>query len=136
MKRRTAAAALAAILALSIGVVGRAQDAPKPPPKPADVAGKWTMTLEMSIGTGTPTLEIKQDGAKITGTYTGRYGAAAITGTVTDHAIVFSCSIDAEGQSATMNFRGDIAVDGQSMRGSAEIEGLGDATWAAKKAPK
>jgi hypothetical protein len=123
-----------AALALSAGLAAQTQDPPKPPAKVIDVAGKWDMTLEMSIGTGNPTLEIKQDGAKITGTYTGRYGGAPIHGTITDRKISFSCNIDAEGQSATMNFSGDIAADGQTMRGSAEIEGLGDATWAAKRA--
>jgi hypothetical protein len=92
------------------------------------------MTLEMTMGSGTPTLEIKQDGGKITGTYTGRYGGAPIEGTVTDRAITFSCTIDAEGQAARMDFRGEIAADGQTMKGSAEIEGLGDATWTAKRA--
>jgi hypothetical protein len=128
--------ALAALVVLSAAFTAAAQDPPKAPPKPADVAGKWNMTLEMSIGSGTPTLEIKQDAGKITGTYTGRYAPAAITGTVVDHKIAFTCTIDAEGQAATMSFEGEIATDGQSMKGSAQIEGLGDATWTAKRAPK
>jgi|SRR5690348_6192427 len=129
------AALSAAIVLLLAGARAAAwQDAPKPAPKPVDVAGKWNMTLEMTIGTGTPTLEIKQDGGKITGTYTGRYGAAPIEGTVTDHAIAFSCTIDADGQAARMEFHGDVSSDGQTMKGAADIEGLGDATWQAKRA--
>ena len=132
----TRLAVMAGALCLLLAGVRSAawQDAPKPAPKPVDVAGKWNMTLEMTIGTGTPTLDIKQDGGKITGTYTGRYGAAPIEGTVTDHAIAFGCTIDADGQAARMEFRGDVSSDGQSMKGSADIEGLGDATWVAKRA--
>lgn len=131
---RRAALSIAFVL-LAIGARASAwQDTQKPAPKPAAVAGKWNMTLEMTIGSGTPALEIKQDGEKITGTYTGRYGAAPIQGTVTDHAISFSCTIDAEGQSARMDFRGEISADAKEMKGSAEIEGLGDATWTAKRA--
>ena len=60
----------------------RSRCSPKPqPPAEArsarDVTGKWTMALEMSQGTATPTLELKQDGEKLTGTYTGRYGEFA-----------------------------------------------------------
>jgi hypothetical protein len=124
----------AAIGTIAAGLSVHAQDPPKPPVKVVDVAGKWDMTLEMSIGTGNPTLEVKQDGAKLTGTYTGRYGTVPIQGSIADRTVTFTCTVDAEGQAATMNFRGEIAADGQSMRGSAEIEGLGDATWTAKRA--
>ena len=130
---RTSAIGVALAACLMGAFVCAAQDAPKAP-KPADVAGKWNMTLEMSMGTATPTLEIKQDGGKITGTYAGRYAPAPIQGTVTDRKIVFDCTIDAEGQQASMHFEGDIATDTQSMKGTAQIEGLGDATWSAKRA--
>lgn len=131
---RRAALSLTVLLVLAAMRPAAWQEPQKPAPKAAEVAGKWTMSLEMSMGTASPALEIKQDGAKITGTYTGRYGATPIQGTISDHAIAFSCTIDAEGQSARMDFRGDIAADGQTMKGTAEIEGLGDATWSARRA--
>jgi hypothetical protein len=123
---------LVAIAILVAAIAGSAQT-PTPAPKPLDIAGKWTMTLDLSIGTATPALEVKQDGEKITGTYTGRYGAAPIQGTLKGRALEFSCEINAEGQTAAMNFSGEVAADAQSMKGQATIEGLGDATWTAKR---
>jgi hypothetical protein len=32
-----------------------------------------------------------------------------------------------------MNFSGEVAADAQTMKGQATIEGLGDATWSAKR---
>jgi hypothetical protein len=120
------------LLALVLGVAGPAgQD----PPKTVSVTGKWTMTLEMSIGTATPVLDLKQDGTKITGTYTGRYGTFELQGTLKARLIEFSFPMTAEGQSVTMTFSGEVAPDGQAMKGTATISELGDATWTAKKNP-
>ena len=91
------------------------------------------MTLEMSMGTGTPTLELKQDADKVTGTYTGRYGTFALEGKLKERAIEFSVTMTAEDQSFTITFTGEIAADGQTMKGTAAMGELGDATWSAKK---
>ena len=56
---RLAIAALASV---------QAQDDDKP--APVNITGKWTMTLELEAFTATPALEFKQDGEKVTGTYT------------------------------------------------------------------
>jgi hypothetical protein len=113
--------------------------ASKPEQKPDDkkaplsIAGKWAMTLEMAMGNGTPSLELKQDGEKLTGTYTGRYGAAPIVGTLRDHSIEFKVNIVAEGTEVEMLFTGEVTSDGASMRGDASLGPAGDATWLARK---
>jgi hypothetical protein len=125
-------------LALAVGLAARVPAQGKPEQKPDSkatqtVAGKWAMTLEMSMGTGTPTLDLKQDGEKITGTYTGRYGTFDLQGSVKERAIQFSFTMSAEGQSVTMSFTGEIAQDGQTMKGTAVLGEMGDATWTAKR---
>ena len=111
----------------------------KPEQKPDDkktplaIAGKWAMTLEMAMGNGTPALELKQDGEKITGTYTGRYGAAPLVGTLKDHAVAFKVNINAEGTDVEMVFTGEVSPDGTAMRGDASLGPAGDATWTARK---
>jgi hypothetical protein len=106
----------------------------KPDPKATpNIAGKWLMTLELSMGTGTPTLELKQDADKITGTYTGRYGTFPLEGHLKGRALDFAVQMSAEGQSFTMNFAGEVAADGQTMKGTAAMGEIGDATWTAKK---
>jgi hypothetical protein len=106
----------------------------KPESGPAlNVTGKWSMALEMSMGTGTPSLELKQDEEKLTGTYTGRYGTFKLQGTLKDRQIRFWFNMEAEGTAVEMSFAGELAADGQSMKGTAEIGGVGDATWTAKR---
>lgn len=120
---------------LAVATLAVAQT-PAPTAKAPDIAGKWTMVLELSIGTSNPTLVLKQDGETLTGTYTGRYGDAKLTGKVmADRKLQFSVSLDAEGQSVTMFFTGEVAPDGQTLiKGISQIEGLGEGTWAAKRA--
>ncbi|HKW02816.1 MAG TPA: hypothetical protein VJN96_23535 [Vicinamibacterales bacterium] len=131
MRTRTLSIAIAVVMT----AIALSAQTPSPaPPKPVNVAGKWNMTLELSIGTATPTLDLKQDGEKITGTYTGRYGTSQLQGTLKGRVLEFAFQIDADGQAATMNFRGEVAADAESMKGQATIEGLGDATWSAIRA--
>ena len=105
-------------------------------PKPADVTGKWLMELHLEMGTSTPTLELKQEGDKISGSYTGRYGAFPLAGTVKDRTLAFAFKMNADGTDAAMSFTGEIAADGQTMKGKAELEGLGEAAWNAKRDKK
>lgn len=132
MRRR-----LTILMALPLLLLSMAASAQTPAPaaKVPDIAGKWTMVMELSIGTSNPVLVLKQDGDKITGTYTGRYGEAKLTGKVAaDRQVQFTVSLDAEGSSVTMYFAGEVAADGQMLtKGTCNIEGLGDGTWAAKR---
>lgn len=110
-----------------------AQGGQKSDSKSPNVAGNWTMTLEMPMGTGTPTLVLKQDGEKITGSYTGRYGTFALEGSIKERTIVFSFTMTAEGESVAMTFTGEVATDGQTMKGKASLGEMGEATWSAKR---
>jgi hypothetical protein len=124
------------VLACAVGVAAAVpQDKPQQKPDKAtvSVAGKWAMTLEMSMGTATPALDLKQDGSKITGTYTGRYGTFALEGTLKDHTIQFSFQMSAEGQGQTLSFTGEVAADAQTMKGTAVLGEMGDATWSATR---
>ena len=109
---------------------------PAPAPKPADVAGKWTMTLEMSMGQATTALNLKQEADKITGTYTGRYGTYELKGTVKAREIAFAFTMSADGTPVEMSFTGEIAADGQTMKGQAVLGELGEAGWTAKRDKK
>jgi len=128
--------AAALIIALVAWAAGAQQTSPQKPaePKPIDITGKWVMTLNMEMGQATPALVFKQDGEKITGTYTGRYGTYELKGTLKVRTLQFGFQMTAEGQSVSMSFTGEIAADGESIvKGTATLEGLGDATWTAKR---
>jgi hypothetical protein len=111
-------------------IPGQKPDDKKPP---VSIAGQWTMTLETALGNGTPALDLKQDGEKISGTYTGRYGAAPLAGTLKDRALTFKVNITAEGTDVEMVFTGEVSTDGTTMRGDASLGPAGDATWIATR---
>src|SRR5262250_1419307 len=49
----------------------------------ADVTGTWNATVDLGGGQGgTPTFVLKQDGEKLTGTYSGALGESPVTGTI------------------------------------------------------
>ena len=135
MKRFSPVTLVALVCAFGAIVHALPQDKPDQAPNKGtvNVTGKWVMTLEMGMGTATPGLELKQEEAKITGTYSGRYGSFPLEGSVKSRAIVFSFQMSAEGQSVTMSFTGEVAADALSMKGTASLGEMGEATWSAKK---
>ena len=63
---------------------------PHPQGKPVDVGGKWALTVETSWRYRTPSVELKQDGETLTGTYSSQvFGEQKVTGTIKDNAITF-----------------------------------------------
>ncbi len=71
---------------LFIGFSVKAQDA-------VNVTGTWNLTVETDAGSGTPAFVLKQDGEKITGTYTGQLGEAPLTGTIKGNVIHIEFSV-------------------------------------------
>ena len=100
------------------------------------VTGKWQMTLEMTVGTSSPVLVFKQDAEKLTGTYTGRYGEYPLVGKVDGRKLAFVVTINAEGTETKMSFTGELAPEGDVIKGNAELGGMGEATWLAKRDKK
>ena len=82
----------------------------------ADVAGTWNLKVETQAGTGTPTLVLAQDGEKLTGTYTGRFGKSPITGTIKGNALDFSFTASGPMGSAEVRYNG--TVDGNDVSGT------------------
>lgn len=110
-----------------------AQEPQKPVPV---VAGRWAAALDIAeMGVANVVLVFKQDGDKVTGTYTGRYGEFPLSGTIDARTITFVVVLDTEGGRSEMAFSGEVSEDSQSIKGRASIEGLGEATWTARKQP-
>lgn len=99
----------------------------------ADLTGTWNMTLETPNGTGTPTVEFKQDGNKLTGTYKGRFGESKLEGTVQDQSVKFQVKLNMQGQEFAISFDGTIQGDG-TLKGKADFGGQAEGTWTAKRA--
>ena len=97
----------------------------------ADVTGTWKLSVETPNGTGTPTVILKQDGEKLTGTYKGRFGESALTGTVKGSAIQFSFKVNAQGNELEVTYTG--TVDGGTMSGTAKFGEMGEGKFTGKK---
>lgn len=124
MKRALAfASILIASLVLLTSVVAQSD---------ANVTGEWAFTVETPQGSGTPSFTFKQDGEKLTGNYKGQFGEAPVTGTVKGGEIKFTIKISAQGQELTITYTGKIESK-DSMKGTAVLGELGEATWTAKR---
>jgi hypothetical protein len=125
---------LIAVLVLAGAATSFAQKAPDA--AAITLTGKWQMQLEMSVGTSTPVLVFKQDAEKLTGTYTGRYGEYPLVGKVDGRKLEFVVTINAEGTETRMSFTGELTPAGDVIKGNAELGGMGEATWLAKREKK
>ena len=97
----------------------------------ANVTGDWTMTVETQQGTGNPTFKLKQEGTKVTGTYKGMLGEAAVTGTVTGNEVKLVYQANAQGMELTVTYAG--TVDGNTMKGKVILGDFGEGTFTGKK---
>jgi hypothetical protein len=120
------------IVAMSVAT-GAAQTQAPAKPAPVNVTGKWSMSLETDAFTATPTLDLKQDGEKLTGTYIGRYCECKFEGKIKDRTLEFAFTMNAEGMDVRMQFTGEVSQDGEAIRGKASLSEIGDANWSAKR---
>src|SRR5579871_1856290 len=85
-----------------------------------DVTGNWEFSVDTAAGNGSPSFVFKQDGEKLTGTYTGLFGKANLTGTVKGDQIDFKFNFEYSGQSGVVHYSGTVVSD-KSMKGKVEI---------------
>jgi hypothetical protein len=117
---------LAFVLAASPSIARVQQDAPQ------DVAGTWALTVETPQGTGNPTLTLKQDAEKLTGTYNSQFfGERPVTGSVKGDAITFSFTVSMEGNTVTVTYSGTVEKD--TMKGKVAFGDMGEGTFTGKK---
>jgi hypothetical protein len=100
--------------------------------KAVDVTGKWALSVETAAGTGNPSVEFKQDGETLAGTYSSQvFGEQKVTGTIKKNAITFGFTTSFQGTTVTVTYTG--TADASSMKGTVTIGDLGDGTFTAKK---
>lgn len=100
--------------------------------KGVDVTGKWTFAVMTENGTGYPTIVLKQDGEKVTGTYdSSRMGTRPLEGTIKGDTIRLEMKGGAEGVPAFI-FVG-VMVDKDNMKGELEMGGMGSASFTGKR---
>jgi hypothetical protein len=92
------------------------------------VAGKWVLDVKLGDGQGgQATLDLKEEGGKITGTYTGALGTVPLTGTVKGDEVEISFSSDA----GSVSYKGKVSDD--TMVGTCSYGQLGEGTFTGKR---
>jgi len=96
----------------------------------ADISGAWEFTVETAQRSGTPSFEFKQDGDKLTGTYSGMFGKAPISGTVKGDQVEFTFEVsNIDGK---VRYKG--TLDGATrMKGEVEYGDIAKGTFTGKK---
>jgi len=97
-----------------------------------DISGSWDFNVETSAGSGSPSFVFKQDGERLTGTYTGLFGKADVTGTVKGDQIDFKFNFEYSGQSGVAHYSGTIE-GGTKMKGKVEFGDMGEGAWTGTK---
>lgn len=92
---------------------------------------KWTLTEQ----TGETILTLKQEGEKLTGSYTNQFGKAEISdGSLKDGVVSFKVNRELNGQAFVIKYSGKLA--GDKITGKAEFDINGETRgldWAAKR---
>ena len=97
----------------------------------ADVNGTWDLSVTTSQGTFTPAVSIRQDGEKLSGTYRGRMGESALTGTLKGNEIQFSVILKFKDQDFTVTYSG--TVDGNTMSGKVQFVEGAPGSWSGRR---
>ncbi len=98
----------------------------------ADVTGTWSFAVELSVGSGAPTFVLKQEGAKISGTYSGTMGEAPVAGKLEGDAIDLTFEAEVAGEKVKVVYTGTVKSP-TTMAGKVSYGSISDGTWTARK---
>lgn len=94
--------------------------------------GKWNMTADANGMTIPVTLELKQDGAKLSGSMNSEHGGGTMSdGKISDNKIIGIFKAEIQGQAVDLQMEG--TIDGDKMTGTLSGEGLPPLTFTATK---
>src|SRR5438874_2820992 len=84
---------------------------------------------KLEARTGPPHLFLKQDGEKVTGTYSGALGEAAVQGSIKGDEV----KLNFEASGAQIHYVGKIDGTGRKMEGTVDYGGQASGTFTATK---
>lgn len=88
----------------------------------ADLSGNWQVSFAGKRGSRQATMQIKQDGSKVSGSFQGERGSAPVSGTLNGNDISFTVKAPRR----EISFKG--TVHGNKMNGTTEQGGSWSAT--------
>jgi hypothetical protein len=89
---------------------------------PADLSGTWSFSVDLEGGGhGDPTFVLKQEGAKLTGTYSGPVGEQKVTGIVNRNQATFGFELERDGENSKATYTATIDSP-TAMHGTIEFK--------------
>jgi hypothetical protein len=117
--------------------------APAPPAAPAaraaapgsttDATGKWDIVLNIEgVGEFPVQADFKQDGTKLTGTFSGPAGDVTLQGTMTGSSLKMEFEVETPQGKMPIVMTGELGAEG--FAGKATLAGMGEANWKGTRA--
>jgi hypothetical protein len=95
---------------------------------PADVSGKWDISMVMRGGTAFATVAtLKQVGEQITGSLNGQAGDEPVTGTMIGKVLTLHFRAATAQGDVAITMKGDLGADG--FKGTLVLPGVGEVDW-------
>jgi hypothetical protein len=108
------------VICLVVAPLLLAQDSESSNSQPANLAGAWQISWQGRGGSQQATIQIQQDGSKLSGTFQDSGGSSSqMTGSVAGNNVSFSVQI--QGRPMTLAFTG--TIDGDKMSGTFQPQG-------------
>jgi hypothetical protein len=98
-----------------------AQDSQSNNSQPANIGGAWQISWQARTGSQQATMQIQQDGSKLSGTFQDAGGSSPVTGSIAGNSVSFSVQV--QGRPMTLAFTG--TIDGDNMSGTFQPQGEG-----------
>jgi hypothetical protein len=118
---------------------GAAAAAPAAAPAPAaagsatDATGKWDIVISVEgVGELPVQADFKQDGSKLTGTFSGPTGDVTLQGTMTGPSLKLEFEVETPQGKIPIVMTGDLTAAG--FTGKATFAGMGEANWKGTRA--
>jgi imidazolonepropionase-like amidohydrolase len=100
----------------------------------ADIGGAWDVTVTTPQGGNEATMTVTQSGASFSGQMVSQMGTAPVeNGQVAGRSVSWTITLSMGGQSMTITFHGE--VEGNRIRGTVDLPGMGAASFTAQKRP-
>src|ERR1700722_14203267 len=88
-----------------------------------NIGGAWQLSWQGRDGAQQDTVQMQQDGSKLSGTFQGPRGSSALSGSVDGNNISFNVQMQGHRGAMTLAFTG--TIDGNKMSGSFQPQGGG-----------
>ena len=97
-----------------------------------EVTGKWSLALQVPGETVDVVLDLKQEGESVTGTLTSSHASGKIDkGSYKEKKLAATATVDLQGSPAEVQIDG--TVDGDKIRGSLTVQGMGSFPYTGSK---